>query len=238
MKDYESDPEYLALLETLLTRPFDDAPRWVIADWIEEHDDEARAAFIRAQLNGLPDTDGSQVRYFSQHIADPLMIAGFGIPFESVERGFVRYIDMPLAQLIGECQTCEGTGDGCSGEVVELIVILKGCPRYGGTGKRLGLLEYLCDKQPITDIRVTDKKPGQPNGGKFWWFENTEYEHSWPSYLPRDVFDRLDAPIDYIDSDMQMPFKLFDTAELADAALSKAMLLILHEHRRKKGQHG
>jgi uncharacterized protein (TIGR02996 family) len=50
MTDYHAHPEFRALLDTVLANPADDAPRWVIADWVEEHGDDDRAAFIRLQL--------------------------------------------------------------------------------------------------------------------------------------------------------------------------------------------
>jgi uncharacterized protein (TIGR02996 family) len=48
-----------ALLGAILAAPDDDAPRLVFADWLEEHGDPARAAFIRAQveLARLPAND-------------------------------------------------------------------------------------------------------------------------------------------------------------------------------------
>jgi uncharacterized protein (TIGR02996 family) len=39
-----------ALLRAILDAPDDDAPRLVYADWLDEHGDAARAAFIRAQV--------------------------------------------------------------------------------------------------------------------------------------------------------------------------------------------
>jgi len=39
-----------ALLRAVLTAPDDDAPRLVYADWLDEHGDPARAAFIRTQI--------------------------------------------------------------------------------------------------------------------------------------------------------------------------------------------
>jgi uncharacterized protein (TIGR02996 family) len=47
-----------AFLEAIRESPEDDTPRLVYADWLDDHDDPARAAFIRVQceLAGLPDT--------------------------------------------------------------------------------------------------------------------------------------------------------------------------------------
>src|SRR5262245_19144453 len=39
-----------ALLQAILDAPDDDAPRLVYADWLDEHGDAARAAFIRVQV--------------------------------------------------------------------------------------------------------------------------------------------------------------------------------------------
>ena len=48
--ELESNPEYRALLETILAHPADDAPRLVLSDWLEEHDFPDIAGFIRMQL--------------------------------------------------------------------------------------------------------------------------------------------------------------------------------------------
>jgi uncharacterized protein (TIGR02996 family) len=39
-----------ALLRAILAAPADDTPRLVYADYLEEHGDPARAAFIRTQI--------------------------------------------------------------------------------------------------------------------------------------------------------------------------------------------
>jgi uncharacterized protein (TIGR02996 family) len=43
-------PEYAALLRAICAEPDDDTPRLVCADWLEEHGDADRAAFIRIQV--------------------------------------------------------------------------------------------------------------------------------------------------------------------------------------------
>lgn len=42
-------PEYLALLANVKANPSDDLPRLVMADWLDEHSEEARAELIRVQ---------------------------------------------------------------------------------------------------------------------------------------------------------------------------------------------
>ena len=39
------------LLQAIIERPDDDAPRLIFADWLEDHGEPERAAFIRVQLD-------------------------------------------------------------------------------------------------------------------------------------------------------------------------------------------
>jgi uncharacterized protein (TIGR02996 family) len=50
MADLARHPQLLALLEAAHLSPHDDAPRLVLADWLEEQSDAARAEFIRLQI--------------------------------------------------------------------------------------------------------------------------------------------------------------------------------------------
>src|SRR5947209_5058427 len=50
MANLARHPQLLALLEAARHSPHDDTPRLVLADWLEEHGDADRAAFIRLQL--------------------------------------------------------------------------------------------------------------------------------------------------------------------------------------------
>jgi uncharacterized protein (TIGR02996 family) len=50
MTDLSRHPHVLALLDAARESPHDDAPRLVLADWLEEHGDADRAEFIRLQL--------------------------------------------------------------------------------------------------------------------------------------------------------------------------------------------
>lgn len=43
-------PEVLAFLQDSKDHPEDDTPRLILADWLEDHDDEPRAEFLRVQL--------------------------------------------------------------------------------------------------------------------------------------------------------------------------------------------
>src|SRR5262245_30188379 len=46
-------PDYLGFLRSIIAAPDDDAPRLALADWLDEHGEAERAAFIRWQL-GVP----------------------------------------------------------------------------------------------------------------------------------------------------------------------------------------
>jgi uncharacterized protein (TIGR02996 family) len=47
--------DFLALIRACKAEPDDDAPRLVLADWLEDHGDAERAAFIRRQVSGAAD---------------------------------------------------------------------------------------------------------------------------------------------------------------------------------------
>src|SRR5690348_15259175 len=59
---WSGDPQYLAFEADIIAHPDDDAPRLILADWLEDHGDEhtaARAEFIRLQIElaGLGEDD-------------------------------------------------------------------------------------------------------------------------------------------------------------------------------------
>ena len=54
MADLSAHPQLVALLDAARRDPHDNAPRMVLADWLDEHGDADRAAFIRLQLMLAP----------------------------------------------------------------------------------------------------------------------------------------------------------------------------------------
>jgi uncharacterized protein (TIGR02996 family) len=48
---FANDAEGMALFRAVLSHPDEDTPRLVFADWLQEHGEEKRAAFIRAQVD-------------------------------------------------------------------------------------------------------------------------------------------------------------------------------------------
>lgn len=51
MADLYSQPQAIAFLRDIIEHPDDDTPRLVFPDWLDDHGDEARAEFIRAQID-------------------------------------------------------------------------------------------------------------------------------------------------------------------------------------------
>ena len=47
---HQSHPEWEAFLAAIVAEPDDDTPRLVAADWLDEHDRPAQAAFVRVQV--------------------------------------------------------------------------------------------------------------------------------------------------------------------------------------------
>jgi len=59
-----TDPTAVAMLQAIVSEPGDDTPRLVYADWLDEHDQPARAEFIRVQveLAKLPEPEEKTFR--------------------------------------------------------------------------------------------------------------------------------------------------------------------------------
>src|SRR3954451_8316779 len=98
-----------AFLRAICENPDDDTPRLVFADWLQEHGDEARAEFIRLQIEiaGSPDGEKTQEKQrrekelLGTHEAawtapfkafEPKRLKGWGEDFCTFRRGFVEGI--------------------------------------------------------------------------------------------------------------------------------------------------
>src|SRR5438105_1761734 len=65
-------PQVVALLLSAKEAPEDDAPRLILADWLEDHGEPDRAEFIRAQLRlapGSPELEAAAARTLKQRSA-------------------------------------------------------------------------------------------------------------------------------------------------------------------------
>jgi uncharacterized protein (TIGR02996 family) len=94
-----------ALLEAVIERPDDDAPRRVYADWMEKHDDPARAEFIRIQCSLVRMAADDPARLDLQH-REKVLLEEYGwawaeqfgtrISEWAYRRGFIERVRMCL----------------------------------------------------------------------------------------------------------------------------------------------
>jgi uncharacterized protein (TIGR02996 family) len=98
-----------ALFKAVLANPTDDTPRLVIADWLDEHDESDRAAFIRAQVEACHTADDPccmKKHEKATAIADKLLalhraewetpIRQLGASITTWSRGFPEGIRLPV----------------------------------------------------------------------------------------------------------------------------------------------
>lgn len=189
-----SHPEYVALMETVRKYPEDDAPRWAVSDWIEEHDGDDRAAFIRGQL-----ADPASVSFCyacgpkitSEYDVDPEPSIKCGCQMRNAMRGaaFEALLDKP-----DSCPVCrmmfadpffpaglagykQATGANYYRTFKPAFVLRRGfVERINVTRRELhenGGLAFR--SQPVTSVWLTDLSPSSlrwKSGGSraFVWF--------------------------------------------------------------------
>jgi uncharacterized protein (TIGR02996 family) len=88
-----------AFIRAVVDRPGDDTPRLVYADWLDDHDDPARAAYLRAEREAVVTGDAAGLRELAAGL-DPVWVARVGRPPAGVccehvrlRRGSDRNID-------------------------------------------------------------------------------------------------------------------------------------------------
>ncbi|HEY1379134.1 MAG TPA: TIGR02996 domain-containing protein [Gemmataceae bacterium] len=89
-----------AFLAAIAARPDDDLPRLVFADWLDEHGEADRAAFVRLQCAGDPDSLRRAAELETRHRAawlGPLARVVFRAEFR---RGFVEHAVLPTAAFL------------------------------------------------------------------------------------------------------------------------------------------
>lgn len=103
-----SHPEWPLLIANIAARPDDDATRLVVADWLDDHGDPARAEFIRVQIE-LARTDDPARRRMLFRVMDELEFAHEGAwlgPWRLrlldwiFERGFLSSVRMTAGQFL------------------------------------------------------------------------------------------------------------------------------------------
>ncbi len=193
--EYENDPEFKALYETVRTFPEDDAPRWIIADWIEEHDDPERAAFIRDQLSGRPfdlfhkaDFTKEMARRLCDQIGGHDWFRRAFTPMIDVYRDGQPWVSLVLKRgFVEEVRhlTCEAFTGLTEVKWLETTA--------GPQGRRCTLAEVLFKTHPIRSVVLTDKRPEQhapPQMESNWSWYSDGFQYD-PATLPTTILDLM-----------------------------------------------
>jgi uncharacterized protein (TIGR02996 family) len=82
------DPAFRGLMEDILHHPADDFPRLVMADWLEDHGQEDRAAFIRLQIEAEdPRVQEDNVRWEQNEARQRLLMYSLQYPWPGYGHG-------------------------------------------------------------------------------------------------------------------------------------------------------
>jgi uncharacterized protein (TIGR02996 family) len=228
-----TDDEYLALLEAIRTNPADDAPRLIIADWLEELGEDERAKEIREAIEEfrspcpVPVNAESSIRgecgcpYCKQRTRKAFLNLG-EVPGRVkcfVSRGFISEIRLTCAEFMGGdyCMECNGRGVLIVGHE---FVDGDNCPRCAGTGRVEGVARELFSTMPITRVVLTDKKPSessQHRGLYRWYTGGPTYDEGEIQQL---IFDKIDPNSAVWPEGSKMPYHQSEAAALS--ALSDA----------------
>lgn len=210
-----------AFLAAIQAAPDDDLPRLVYADWLEENGNKVRADQIRLWCR--PESRELVVELDPESRKGTRWEAGLSdIPASVVmvwSRGFVHEVRCTLADWVGgECVGCDGRGYlrvGVGGRKHETC---HGTGRTGGIGPRL------VREHPIRKVTLTDRRPDE-HGGEYWWWAENEYDiAARANQLHGAVFDLLPGEIEFVDSDMLIPFMRFPSEAKAVGAAGAALI--------------
>lgn len=197
------------LLRQILERPWDDGPRLVLADALDERGqdgDREFAEFVRAQIN---DDDEFWLGGASDDLRDFAGIRWdwnnwratelWGGELESIlpkdprenctvrwPRGFVDSVSLPLSRLVGgeSCPYCENGGVDTGAFTPWDSPIRVTCLDCHGTGRTNGIAAELA-KWPITSVAVSDAVI-HPSGG------NDTYYLGGLGAFPKEYWHRLE----------------------------------------------
>lgn len=230
------------LLADIIEHPEADDLRLIYADWLDDHDEEERAEFIRVQVElakaelRLKDSQSKRCRECINkewvHRGE-LCNKCHELEWEVKDRqdASYDYIESNRFEL-GE-ETIPGepgwhTIDSGILSVNEIILLF----RRGFVAEvhaPLAVLQQhlpaLVQSHPIERVRATDKEPWAASGGSYLWHDRRYYTDSnQEDDLPGNLFELLgNTASGFYRND---PARLFPTAEAAHAALSVALLTL------------
>lgn len=227
-----------ALLAAIRANPDDDAPRLILADWLDENGEAERAHFVRVCVRAHRE-DVESGWCIQPHIHHPQKEL-FALPFAGINyvysRGFIERITLPTiaAAIGGPCERCS---------VSEWIYVgmdnmkVIPCPSCKGKKTLPGLLAAI-DRHPccvVREVVAKDKRPFSPvttGARSYGWQMESALNSAWqPPYrnqrlygLPDDLWYRLEGKID-----LASRSKYYDSEPAALAALSAALLAMVRE---------
>ena len=163
-----------ALLRAVLETPFDDAPRLVYADWLDEHAQPERAAFIRlqcehARLMKVHPRSSESLEWKAQCEAILDGPSPASVPFRKLwadpidpqwgdryffRRGFVSQVSVTAGRLV----------------------------RLAGR---------LFAEHPITRVHLSDKRPNEAGGPGWAWCWGAAYLQNSPDVIPDPIWELL-----------------------------------------------
>lgn len=184
------------LLNAVLANPADDAPRLIMADWWEEHDNPERAEFVRAQIriadiqrelkseNLCADPDCSaceEIRVLQARTEELWAVHGcnwidddalehFGVPANHVPAKF-EYVRGFVGVIRGPVR--EWLGDSNCGVCgsVGLENRTEECEACFNLKPYVGIAKVVCSKWPVTRVEFTDIAPWPQTTGKYMWWK-------------------------------------------------------------------
>lgn len=194
------------LLSAVLADPFDDGPRLVYADWLQENGEPERAEFIREAISRR--NDGTENGWIIQPHVHHKNAAAFKIVLKDSQylysRGFPDEIRCTMVQWVGEnCRYCNG---GYTHN--DMHYSPDTCSRCHGTGRTPGIAKAVCEAWPVTKVVLVDRQPAIMYKEYGWYVTDRD---SIPSTIPMELWSLL-------------PVKWAKTQAEALAALSHAAL--------------
>lgn len=189
--------EESALVRQILTRPADDTPRLVYADWLDEHDQADRAEFIRMSV----EANRSTAPCYHDLTRPPgcptcaLHIRADALAREWTdgEINWERWAGLPSIgwachNLTGEPRTkLLRTANGFRfrrGFVDEIRLPLSAFPEHA---------RDMFAAHPITTVVLSDRAPEEAGAGWSWFTEGFADD---PATLPPELFHRLGGDFD------------------------------------------
>lgn len=228
-----SDAVEAALLRAVCEDPYDDAPRLVYADYLEEYGGESdalRAEFIRVQIEIFRlRRQGTPAIYYPSEPNAPEALTRL----VKRERGLINLPMEPQSAAFAWSQPIHSTGVALGRPWFETFTFRRGFLSKVSVRARhyqSGALDGVFERHPVTEVVLTDREPVVHNhpDGRGWFtpaqdvFRTDPLPH--PHWLPTGVTPRGGKHLT-----LSTRHTYFPSRERAVAALSTELVRILRE---------